>query len=110
MATSPPHEMKICTLSHNIIPDSSVMLFPFADNQLRHQELHAGNAVISSVLIILNDIVDIDEIGEDITAEICEEIDSSNPHLRDPSLASTSIALKPDTVSSTGSRYAYVRD
>ena len=49
---------------------------------------------------ILNDIVDIDEIGEDITAEICEEIDSNNPHLRDPSLAASSIALKPEAASS----------
>ena len=48
---------------------------------------------------ILNDIVDIDEIGEDITAEICEEIDSNNPHLRDPSLAASSIALKPEAAS-----------
>lgn len=47
-------------------------------NQLKHEELHAGNTVLSSLVNILKDIEDIDDIGEDVNEEISEEINSMN--------------------------------
>ena len=49
---------------------------------MRHQELHAGNSVLSSVLSVLQDIEDIDDVGEDLVAEVSEEILASNPETK----------------------------
>lgn len=49
---------------------------------MKHQELHAGNSILSSVISVLQDIENIDDIGEDLIAEVSEEILDSNPEIK----------------------------